>query len=103
MGAAVGAGADVGAGSRIPSDEYSELLPDEVVGALLSRLSFPLRLKRDFPKICTLSGRSRSGKVFVADRPDDFLDKVRPSTAFSQDGRSTEDKDSSDDEPDEDV
>jgi len=99
-----GAGADVGAGvgipSLAPSAECNELLPDEI-GALLSRLSLPLRLKRDLLKIWTLSGRSRDGMALVVDLPEDFLDRLNPSSAFSQDGRSAEASDKREDEPDE--
>jgi len=78
------------------SVEYSELPADED-GALLSRLSLPLRLKSVLPKICTLSGRSRNGMAPVTDLPDDF--RERDSSAFSHEGRSVEVSERNDEEP----
>ena len=79
--------------------EYMEL-PDEPV-ALLSLFNFPLRLKMVFPKICTLSGRSRDGMLLDVDRWEDRLDSEIPSRACSHDGRSAEASDRSDDDPEE--
>jgi hypothetical protein len=85
-------------GSTTASVEYMEL--DEL-WALLSRLCFPLRLKMVLPNICTLSGRSRGGMLLDVERPEDFLESVFPSIAFSHEGRSAEVSDLSEDEPDE--
>jgi hypothetical protein len=86
-------------GSITASVEYMEL--DEL-WAPLSRFAFPLRLKMVFPKICTLSGRSREGMLLDVDRPEDFLESALPSSAlFSHEGRSAEVSDRSEDEPDE--
>jgi len=96
LGADVGTGGTASAGA---STEYSEL-PDEF-RALLSRFSFPRRLKSVLPNICTLSGLSLFGMLLDTDRPEDFLDRPKPSIAFSQDGRSADERDRNDDEPDE--
>lgn len=80
------------------SVEYMEL--DEL-WALLSRLSLPLRLKMVLPKIWTLSGRSREGMLLDVDRPEDFLDRLFPSNAVSQEGRSIDVRDRSEEDPDE--
>jgi hypothetical protein len=90
--------ADGSDGSTAASVEYMEL--DEL-WALLSRLSFPLRLKRVLPNICTLSGRSREGMLLDVERPEDFLESVFPSKVCSHAGCSAEVSDRSDDEPDE--
>ena len=98
-------GAEVGAGGRVTSAgatasvEYMELADE--LWALLSRLNFPLRLKMVLPNICTLSGRSREGILLDVDRPEDFLERLFPSNPFSQEGRSTEVSDRSEEEPDE--
>lgn len=54
-----------------------------------------------FPNTCTLSGRSLDGMLLATDLPDDFLDKLNPSKAFSHDGRSAEASDRKEDDPDE--
>jgi hypothetical protein len=69
--------------------------------APLSRFALPLRLKMVLPKICTLSGRSREGMLLVVDLPEDFLDSGFPSCPCSNEGRSAEVSDRSEEEPDE--
>lgn len=75
---------------------------DELL-ALLSRLAFPLLLKRVLPNICTLSGLSREGILLDVDRPEDFLERVLSSMVCSHEGRSTDVSDRSEDEPSEAV
>lgn len=87
-------------GSFVASGEYSEL--SDELWALFSRRSLPRRLKIVFPKICTLSGRSRDGMLLDVDLPEDFLDKLlMPSSAFSHEGLSPDASDRSEDDPDE--
>lgn len=69
---------------------------------LVSRLSLPRRLNMVFPKICTLSGRSRAGCMLLAvDLPDDFRDRVIPSKPCSHEGPFADARDRRDEDPDE--